>query len=225
MSMPRTDLEIDSVDDSMEWFGRRPFMTLLSGQNCIFSHCVRIVLLEKDVECNVEFIPNHGDPSQLLRHNPYGETPTLVDRDISLYGVSVILEYLDERFPHPPLMPVDPITRAKTRLMLSRWAREWLLPIDQLGDTLPTGLPESLRQSIHDGLVALSPLLREQPFFNGEEYTLAETFVAPLLWRLPMMGVDLPKQAAPMLEYGAKLFERPAFRGSLSELEKEMRVM
>ena len=198
-------------------------MTLLAGSTCVLSHCVRIVLLEKDVECSVEYVSDGSDMSLLAEHNPYGETPTLVDRDISLYGTSVIMEYLDERFPHPPLMPVDPITRAKTRLMISRLSRDWLGPISDLG-AAPSAKPSAaLKKSIHDGLIALSPLFREQPFFLGLEYTLVDTFMAPLIWRLPTLGVQLPKQAAPIVEYGSRLFARPAFRDSLSDPEREMR--
>lgn len=216
-------MEDQSVNDLNSLLNRRPSMTLLSGQICVLSHCVRIVLLEKDVECSVDFLPAGGDPSLLAEHNPYGETPTLVDRDISLYDSSVILEYLDERFPHPPLMPVDPITRAKTRLMMSRLTRDWLQPICALGDSLPLKPPAALTRSIHDGLISLSPLFREQPYFLGPEYTLVDTFMAPLLWRLPALGVDLPRQASPIVEYGARLFARPAFRESLSDQEREMR--
>ncbi|MDE0095475.1 MAG: glutathione S-transferase C-terminal domain-containing protein, partial [Gammaproteobacteria bacterium] len=101
--------------------------------------------------------------------------------------------------------------------------RDWLRPIGELGDTLPLNPPAELRKSIHDGLIALSPLFRDQPFFLGPEYTLVDTFVAPLIWRLPALGIDLPKQAAPIMEYGSRLFARPAFRDSLSEQEREMR--
>ena len=221
--MYRTDARDQAVNDLSSLLNRRPSMTLLSGQICVLSHCVRIVLLEKDVECSVDYLSAGGGPGQLGEHNPYGETPTLVDRDISLYDTSVILEYLDERFPHPPLMPADPITRAKTRLMISRLDRDWLQPICELGDTLPLDPSAALRKSIHDGLVALSPLFRDQPFFLGPEYTLVDTFVAPLIWRLPALGIDLPKQASPLVEYGKRLFARPAFRDSLSEQEREMR--
>ena len=124
---------------------RRPAMTLLSGPLDIFSHCCRIVLLEKDVDCAVEFVSSTDDPAKIGEHNPYSETPTLVDRDVSLYNMWVIIEYLDERFPHPPLMPVDPITRAKTRLIVSRLTRDWLQPIYELGDTLTPKISAALR--------------------------------------------------------------------------------
>ena len=221
--MSLTDAGVDSVNDLSNLLNRRPAMTLLTGPTCVLSHCVRIVLLEKDVECSIDYVSGGGDMALLAEHNPYGETPTLVDRDISLYDTSVIMEYLDERFPHPPLMPVDPITRAKTRLMISRLSRDWLVPICDLGETATPKPTAALKKSIHDGLIALSPLFREQPFFLGLEYTLVDTFMAPLLWRLPALGIQLPKQAAPILEYGSRLFARPAFSESLSEVEKEMR--
>lgn len=201
---------------------RRPAMTLLSGQLCVLSHCCRIVLLEKDVECSIDYVSINDAPSVLGEHNPYGETPTLLDRDLALYDTVVILEYLDERFPHPPLMPVDPITRAKTRLMISRLTRDWLSPICALGEELPLKPTVKLKKSIHDGLVSLSPLFREQPYFLGLEYTLVDAYMAPLLWRLPILGIELPKQASSVMEYGERLFKRPAFQESLSEQEVEL---
>lgn len=200
-------------------------MILLSGHLCVLSHCCRIVLLEKDVECSVDYVSPNDDPSVVGEHNPYGETPTLLDRDLALYDTGVILEYLDERFPHPPLMPVDPITRAKTRLMISRLTRDWLAPIRSLGESLPLKPSAELRKSIHDGLVSLSPLFREQPFFLGLEYSLVDAYMASLIWRLPVLGIELPKQASTVVEYGDRLFKRPAFQESLSEQETELREL
>ena len=202
---------------------RHPAMTLLSGPLCVFSHCCRIVLLEKDVERSIEYVSVSDDPYRLGEANPYGETPTLVDRDLTLYDTTVIIEYLDERFPHPPLMPVDPISRAKTRLMISRLIRDWLRPISELGETVTPKPPAALKKSICDGLLALSPLFARQPFFLSAEYTLADAYIAPLLWRLPALGVDLPRQAEPLLAYGERIFKRPAFTGSLSPREAELR--
>ena len=198
-------------------------MTLLSGPLDIFSHCCRIVLLEKDVDCAVEFVSSTDDPAKIGEHNPYSETPTLIDRDVSLYNMWVIIEYLDERFPHPPLMPVDPITRAKTRLIVSRLTRDWLQPIYELGETLVPKPPAALKKSLHDGLVALSPIVADQPFFLGGDFTLVDAYMAPLLWRLPLLGVELPKQAAPLLDYGESLFKRTAFHESLSDSERDLR--
>ena len=210
-----------SVDQSST--DRRPAMTLLSGPLDVFSHCCRIVLLEKDIECSIEDISINDDPAKIGEFNPYGETPTLIDRDVALYDMWVIIEYLDERFPHPPLMPVDPITRAKTRLIVSRLTRDWLRPISDLGETVTPKPSRQLIKSLHDGLVALSPIFVDQPFFLGSDYTLVDAYFAPLLWRLPALGVELPKQAAPLIEYGENLFKRPAFRVSLSDQENDYR--
>ncbi len=198
-------------------------MRLLSGQLDIFSHCCRLVLLEKDVDCSVEYVTANDDPAKIGEFNPYGETPTLVDRDVALYNMGVIVEYLDERFPHPPLMPVDPITRAKTRLIVSRLTRDWLQPISALGESTTPTPSQELKKSLHDGLVALSPIFVNQPYFLGAEYTLVDAYLAPLLWRLPWLGIELPKQATSLIEYGDSLFKRPAFNISLSEQELELR--
>ena len=198
-------------------------MTLLSGPLDIFSHCCRIVLVEKDIDCCVVYVSRGDDPGVIGEHNPYGETPTLIDRDVTLYNMWVIIEYLDERFPHPPLMPVNPITRAKTRLVVSRLSRDWFDQIYRLEERTAPEIPVTLQKSLHDGLLALSPIVADQPFFLGAEYSLADAYFAPLLWRLPMLGVDLPKQASPLIAYGESLFSRPAFKASLSELELELR--
>ncbi len=171
----------------------------------------------------MDYVSVTADPATVGEHNPYGETPTLLDRDLALYDTTVILEYLDERFPHPPLMPVDPISRAKTRLMVSRITRDWLIPICNLGESLPLQLSMKLKKDIHDGLVALSPLFKEQPFFLGNDYTLVDAYLAPLIWRLPAFGIELPKQAVALEEYGEQLFKRDTFQGSLSEPEVELR--
>ncbi len=217
--------EDSSVNDLNSLLNRRPSMTLLSGPVCVLSHCCRIVLLEKDVECSVDYVSASEDPSLVGEHNPYGETPTLLDRDLALYDTSVILEYLDERFPHPPLMPVDPISRAKTRLMISRLTRDWLIPICGLGEIAPFAPSAKLKKDIHDGLVAFSPLFRDQPYFLGLEYTLVDSYMAPLLWRLPALDIELPKQAAPIIEYGNTLFARQSFQDSLSPQEAELRAL
>ena len=211
------------MNATMPQSDKRSAMTLLSGPLDVFSHCCRIVLLEKGIEFGVEYISAQDDPSKIGEFNPYGETPTLIDRDVALYDMWVIIEYLDERFPHPPLMPVDPITRAKTRLIVSRLTRDWLRPVCDLGETCAPQPSVALRKSLHDGLLALSPIFSGQPYFLGTDYTLVDAYFAPLLWRLPVLGVELPKQALPLIEYGENLFKRPAFHNSLSEQEIELR--
>ena len=211
----------DSNDDLIA--SRHPTMTLLSGQVCVFSHCCRIVLLEKDVERSIEYVSAHDHPAKLGELNPYGETPTLRDRDLTLYETSVIAEYLDERFPHPPLMPVDPINRAKTRLMIARLTRDWLREISQLEAQGTLKLPSTLARSVRDGLLAISPLFSRHVFFLSDDFNLADAYIAPLLWRLPAFGIELPRQAAPLLKYADRMFQRPAFAGSLSPQEADLR--
>lgn len=201
---------------------RKSAMTLFSGVNCIYSHCCRFVLQEKDVEYELEYLGRDSDASALAELNPYGETPTLLDRELVLYEAPTIIEYLDERFPHPPLMPVDPISRAKTRLMIARLKRDWMQPISELEQS-GKAPGKDLVKSIHDGLLALSPLFAQQPYLLGEELTLVDGFMAPLLWRLPVLGVKLPKQARPMLDYADRLFARRSFRDSLSPQEQDFR--
>jgi RNA polymerase-associated protein len=193
-------------------------MALYSGAECVFSHGCRIVVYEKEVECQIIYLGEDDESVGLAELNPYNETPTLLDRDLVLYSAQIINEYLDERLPHPPLMPVDPVNRGRARLMIMRFCREWLVPLheDRLDEP-------GVRQAIRDGLIALSPVLAEQPYMLGGEYSLVDSFLSPLLWRLGMLKINLPRQARPVTEYAERLFERPAFLASLSEVEREMR--
>jgi RNA polymerase-associated protein len=193
-------------------------MALYSGAQCVFSHGCRIVIFEKEVECQIIGQDQVDGAEGLAELNPYNETPTLLDRDLVLYGAQIINEYLDERLPHPPLMPVDPVNRGRARLMMMRFFREWLNPLHQnrLGEA-------GMKQSIRDGLIAMSPVLVEQPYMLGDEYSLVDSYLSPLLWRLDMLKINLPRQAKPVADYAQRLFERPAFISSLSEVEQEMR--
>lgn len=193
-------------------------MALYSGEQCVFSHGCRIVIFEKEVECQIICQDQVDGAEGLAELNPYNETPTLLDRDLVLYGAQIINEYLDERLPHPPLMPVDPVNRGRARLMMMRFFREWLNPLHQnrLGEA-------GMKQSIRDGLIAMSPVLVEQPYMLGDEYSLVDSYLSPLLWRLDMLKINLPRQAKPVADYAQRLFERPAFISSLSEVEQEMR--
>ena len=193
-------------------------MALYSGEQCVFSHGCRIVIFEKEVECQIICQDQVDGAEGLAELNPYNETPTLLDRDLVLYGAQIINEYLDERLPHPPLMPVDPVNRGRARLMMMRFFREWLNPLheNRLGEA-------GMKQSIRDGLIAMSPVLVEQPYMLGNEYSLVDSYLSPLLWRLDMLKINLPRQAKPVADYAQRLFERPAFISSLSEVEQEMR--
>jgi len=193
-------------------------MALYSGARCIFSHGCRIVIFEKEVECQIIFMDEDETSDGLAELNPYNETPTLLDRDLVLYGAQIINEYLDERLPHPPLMPVDPVNRGRARLMMMRFFREWLNPLHENRIDEP-----GMKQSIRDGLIAMSPVLVDQPYMLGQEYSLVDSYLSPLLWRLNVLKINLPRQAKPVSEYAERLFERPAFISSLSEIEQEMR--
>ena len=196
-------------------------MTLYSKPECPLSHRVRIVLAEKNIGTDVIDVDMNNPPEDLIDLHTYDSVPVLVDRDLVLYNSQIIMEYLDERFPHPPLMPVDPVSRARARIMLHRIDEDWYSILDDLesGDEAKA---EQVRKSIRDGLIMMAPILAKKPFFMSDEFALVECSLAPILWRLPVYGVELPSQAKAVKDYAERLFERDAFQASLSEIEKEM---
>ena len=204
---------------------KRSSMTFYSDGADHYSHRVRIVLAEKGVA--VDVIDCHVDdlPEDLAGLNPYNSLPTLLDRDLVLYEPNVMMEYLDERFPHPPLLPVYPVARAESRLYMHRIQKDWCKHVDVLVSVKSTDNEvEAARKDLRDSLVAISPIFAEKPYFMSEEFTLVDCCLAPLLWRLPYLGVDLPEaQCKSLYEYMGRLFERESFRESLSEAEREMR--
>ncbi len=201
---------------------RRDAMVLVSGIDCPYSHATRLVIREKDVECDIRFLSEEQKPEVLADLNPYLETPTLADRDLVLYDPFLICEYLDERLPHPPLMAVDPVGRAKIRLLIHRLRRDWLGRLDGLeGDY--ARLDDESRRLIRDGLISISPVFREQEFLIGSDFSMADSFLAPLLWRLSALKIKLPKPAAPLQAYAERLFARPAFAESLTDAERALR--
>jgi RNA polymerase-associated protein len=177
-------------------------------------------LYEKDVECQVVLVDVRKKPRELSDLNPYDTVPTMVDRDLVLYDSLIINEYLDERLPHPPLMPVDPVSRGKARLMLMRFDRDWY---SQTADIEGADKKAALRARnvIRDGLTVISPVFKDQPYILGEEFSLVDCSLAPLLWRLPIYGIELPRQARPIQDYAERLFERKSFKLSLTEAEQE----
>ena len=195
-------------------------MKLYAGSNCLYGHACRIVLKEKDVDCDV--LDPAADPEfDLTELNPYGESPTLIDRELVLYGDNVITELLDERLPHPPLMPLDPIGRGRARLLIGRLQRDWLGEVKRL---LDEGKPlnKKLKKSLWDGLLAMSPNFLVQRYAMGNEFSLVDCYLAPLLWRLSVMDVTLPRQGQAVMDYSERLFERSTFQASLNSLEREM---
>jgi len=201
---------------------RKPVMTLYAGISDSYSHRTRIVLYEKDIECHVVEVDPAKKPRELADLNPYNQVPTMVDRDLVLYESNIINEYLDERLPHPPLMPVDPVSRAKARLMLMRFDRDWYSVTADVvhGDKRSA---QRARTAIRDGMTVISPIFKEHRYILGEEFSLVDCSLAPLLWRLGVYGIELPRQARPILEYAERLFERKAFKLSLTEPERAMR--
>lgn len=198
-------------------------MKLYSGSQCLFSHACRFVLKEKEIECDVVFTSDKQVEDAVAELNPYGETPTLADRDLVLYDVVVVNEYLDERFPHPPLMPSDPTTRAQARVMISRLRRDWL---DDVQNRMASGvrLEKNLARSLSDGLVAMSNHFSENKYVLGEDFSLVDAYLVALLWRLPLLQVNLPRQGGKILDYGNRMFAKPSFQESLSAAEREMRA-
>ncbi|NNJ71621.1 MAG: stringent starvation protein A [Enterobacterales bacterium] len=204
---------------------KRSIMTLYSGSTCIYSHQVRIVLAEKGVNYEVLDVDPENKPEDLADLNPYNSVPTLVDRDLVLYEAQIIMEYLDERFPHPPLMPVYPVSRARSRLMIHRIEKDWysllkLIRSPKAGDARK----EKAKRELRDALITLAPVFSDTDYFLSEEFTLVDCCLAPLLWRLELLGVELTgKGAKPVLDYMQRLFERESFKASLTTLEYEMR--
>lgn len=203
---------------------KRSAMTLYSGPADLDSHQTRIVLAEKGVTVDVLHLDAQQPTEDFLSLNPYGTIPTLVDRDLVLYDVDVILEYLDERFPHPPLLPVYPIARAKSRLMLRRVAEDWYSLARTVRSSKTSDKDRDVaRKSLCDMLITLAPVFEESPFFLSEEFTLVDCRIAPLLWRLPSLGITLPSAAKAVARYQERIFNRDAFQASLTEVEREMR--
>ncbi len=199
-------------------------MTLFSRAADPWSHRTRLVLAEKGIHVETIDVEEGKLPEDLLDLNPYHSIPTLVDRDLVLYDSRVIIEYLDERFPYPPLMPVDPVARAQFRLALFRIERDWYSLAQQIDDPADRKLGQKARKILRDSILATADVFKAKPYFLSDEFSLVDATIAPILWRLKSWGIDLPLQAQPVVKYGSLVFSRPAFRHSLSEVEQEMRI-
>ncbi|WDD99794.1 MULTISPECIES: stringent starvation protein SspA [Thalassomonas] len=202
---------------------KRSVMTLYSHADDMYSHQSRIVLAEKGVGVDIHLVEPGNLPEDLIDLNPYGTVPTLIDRELALYEAKIIIEYLDERFPHPPLMPVYPVSRGRSRLMMHRIESDWysLAKIILSG---PADKAAKARQELKESLLSIAPVLNETPYFMSEEFSLVDCYLAPLLWRLPVFGIELAGQGAKELKtYMLRLFERESFQASLTEAERELR--
>jgi len=203
---------------------RRSVMTLFSRPTDIHSHRTRVVLAEKNINIEISNVPGPDLPEDLMDLNPYHTVPTLIDRDLTLYDSRVIVEYLDERFPHPPLMPVDPVTRAQFRLALFRIEKDWYAIAEEAESTSDGKLGTKSRKLLRESILQSTELFGARPYFLSEEFSLVDCTIAPLLWRLPVYGIDLGTDAEPIEEYMKRVFARRSFQQSLTELEQEMRL-
>jgi RNA polymerase-associated protein len=199
-------------------------MTLFSKPTCIHSHRTRLVLAEKNINIDIANVEGPDLPEDLMDLNPYHTVPTLVDRDLVLYDSRVIIEYLDERFPHPPLMPVDPVTRAQFRLALFRIETDWYQLAEQFEMEGERRLGSKSRKLLKESILQSVDLFAAKQFFLSDEFSLVDCSIAPILWRLPAYGIELGLQASPIEEYMKRVFERRSFQESLTELEQEIRL-
>ena len=199
-------------------------MTLFSNSTCFHSHRTRLVLAEKSI--SIDIVSVHGDdlPEDLLDLNPYHSVPTLVDRDLVLYDSRVIVEYLDERFPHPPLMPVDPVSRAQHRLALYRIEKDWYSLAEDIEEASEKKQTTRSRNILQESILASADVFAAKNYFLSDEFSLVDCSIAPILWRLPAYGIDLDgAPAQPIRRYMDSVFSRRSFQESLTDLELEMR--
>ena len=201
---------------------RRSIMSLYSDAVESSSHAVRFVLSEKAINVEIHNTTAENKPEDLIDLNPYGGILTLVDRELVLYEAQIIMEYLDERFPHPPLMPVDPVNRASSRLYRYRINRDIysLLPEIEQGSVRKS---DAAKKKLKDQLTSIAPIFKQTEFFMANDYSLVDCYLAPILWRLPHYGIELPARARSIEQYASRLFEREAFDASLTDKEREFR--
>jgi RNA polymerase-associated protein len=202
---------------------RRSVMTLFSASDNPDNHRVRIVLAEKDITVDIIETDSDNLPEDLSDLNPYNTVPCLIDRKLVLYDSRIIMEYLDERFPHPPLMPIDPVSRAHSRLALFRIEKDWFSLIEDLESGQEKRANEA-RKILRSGVLSAAEVFSVKPFFLSDNFSLVDCTIAPILWRLPKYGIDLPeKEAKPVLEYMDRVFSRDTFQMSLTDAEKSIR--
>ncbi|MGC1439140.1 MAG: glutathione S-transferase N-terminal domain-containing protein, partial [Burkholderiaceae bacterium] len=198
-----------------------------SGTTCPFSQRCRFVLFEKGMDFEIRDVDLYNKPEDISIMNPYGQVPVLVERDLILYESNIINEYIDERFPHPQLMPADPVMRARARLFLFNFERELFCHVQELERRDQAGIDVAAQQAariqIRDRLTQLTPIFVKNKFMLGEEFSMLDVAIAPLLWRLDHYGIEMPKSAAPLLRYAERMFARPAYIEALTPSEKVMR--
>jgi len=200
-------------------------MTYFSDSSDHYSHRVRIVLAEKGVTADIVDVDPGSTHEEVIQANPYGTLPVLLDRELSLYETHVMMEYLDERFPHPPLLPVYPVARAESRQFMYRIEKDWCPLVEVITSGKSKEAVAEATKELKDSLVTIAPIFAEKMYFMSEDFSLADCCLAPILWRLEVFGIKIQKtrQTLPLLEYMERLFDRESFKESLSENEFEMR--
>jgi len=198
-------------------------MVLYSGTTCPFSQRCRLVLFEKGMDFEIKDVDLFNKPEEISVMNPYGQVPILVERELTLYESNIINEYIDERFPHPQLMPADPVMRARARLFLFNFERELFVHVQTLENSNNQKAIEKARVQIRDRLTQLAPILLKSKYLLGDEFSMLDVAIAPLLWRLDHYEIELPKSAAPLMKFAERIFSRPAYIEALTPSEKVMR--
>jgi RNA polymerase-associated protein len=201
-------------------------MVLYSGTTCPFSQRCRLVLFEKGMDFEIRDVDLFNKPEDISTMNPYGQVPILVERDLILYESNIINEYIDERFPHPQLMPADPLMRARARLMLFNFEKELFVHVNTLENEKTKAAEKNhqkAREEIRDRLTTLAPLFLKNKYMLGDEFSMLDVALAPLLWRLDHYGIELSKTAGPLMKYAERIFSRPAYIEALTPSEKVMR--
>ncbi|MDP3269019.1 MAG: stringent starvation protein SspA [Legionella sp.] len=200
---------------------KRTIMSLFSDVDDVYSHQVRIVLAEKGVNVEILAVKQDEPGTDLLALNPYGTVPTLIDRELVLYEARIIMEYLDERFPHPPLLPVYPVARAETRKMMHRIEQDWYYLMNYI---LRDENAEQARANLLESLTSLDPVFADKPYFLSDEFSLLDCALAPLLWRLPQLGLDIAPEFKGLIAYMQRVFKRESFQTSLTDAERQIRA-
>ena len=207
---------------------KRTSMALFSDAGDHYCQRVRIVLEEKGISSEIIDVNKNKLSDEILEVSPYATLPVLVDRDVDLYDSFTLMEYLDERFPHPPLLPVYPVSRANMRLYIKRINNDWCSLFDSLvSDKLKEAQEKKMKKQLKSLILSTNPIFKEKPYFMNEEFSLVDCCIAPILWRLPQVGIDIPKDAKnkPINDYMKKVFTRKAFLSSLTEIEREIRSL
>ena len=196
-------------------------MRLYSGTTCPYSHRCRIVLYEKGMDFEVIDVDLMSRAEDIAVVNPYNKVPVLVERDLILYEANIINEYIDERFPHPQLMPPDPVMRGRARLFLHRFEQELYKPVEVIEQGAKSA--DKARVAIRDNLTQIAQILTKQKFLLGDEFSMLDVAIAPLLWRLEHYGIQMGKDAAPLMKYAERIFSRQGFIDALTPSERAMR--